>query len=199
MRRISCSAFLIGSLIYLSSCQKDSSDTPANNGITGNYKFGSLTASTVSTAIVSDGITVDKTVTYSDYITKNNKGTLVIDDKNITTKDLSYSIDTTVRVYFYEDGSLIDSEVSDFQFDVPASSATSGYNRVTNDSIYVTSGSMFFNGTAATTDPVGVRYKMEGDKLHIYASKTQTRQEIQNGYLVTQELKASVDVMYQKQ
>jgi len=86
MRRISCSAFLIGSLIYLSSCQKDSSDTPANNGITGNYKFGSLTASTVSTAIVSDGITVDKTVTYSDYITKDNKCTLIVDDKNIARK-----------------------------------------------------------------------------------------------------------------
>lgn len=63
------------------SCKKDSSDTPNNQSIVGNYKFVSLTASTISTQIVSDGVTEDKSVTYSNYTTKNNTGILVIDDK----------------------------------------------------------------------------------------------------------------------
>lgn len=198
--KIKLLSFLVLSpFIFLVSCKKDSSDTSSNNNLIGTYKFVSVTASTISTQTVSDGVTVDKTVTFSDYTTKNNTGTLVIDDKNITSTDLSYTVDTTARVYSYENDNLIDSFESDFQIDVPASSATSGYKVVSNDSIYVTSGSMFFNGSNSSTDPAGIRYKIEGDKLHIYGGKTQTTQQNQSGYIVTQKAEATIIATYQKQ
>jgi hypothetical protein len=189
----------LSSSVFLISCKKDSSDTSGSNNLKGTYKFVSVTASTISTQIVTDGTTVDKSVTYSDYTTKNNTGTLVIDDKNITSTDLSYSVDTTARVFLYEDDVLVDSFEDEFQIDVPASSATSGYKVVGNDSIYVTSGSMFFNGTNSSTDPAGIKYKIEGDKLHIYGGKTQTTQQNQSGYMVTQKAEATIVATYQKQ
>ncbi|MBS1577019.1 MAG: hypothetical protein JST09_17105 [Bacteroidetes bacterium] len=190
---------LITATVCFISCKKDSSDTPNNQSIVGNYKFVSLTASTISTQIVSDGVTEDKSVTYSNYTTKNNTGTLVIDDKNITSTDLSYSVDTIAKAYFYEDNILIDSTESNFHIDIPASSATSGYTLVSTDSIYMISGSMFFNGSTSSTGPAGVRYKVEGDKLYIYGGNSKTTQQNQSGYIVNQKAEATVIITYQKQ
>jgi hypothetical protein len=190
---------LFFSAIYLLSCKKDSSDTPANTNITGSYKFISLAASTTSTQTVSDGVTVDKSITYSDYVTKNNTGTLTIDDKNMVSTDLSYTVDTTAKAYFYEDGVLIDSVESDFYADIPKSSATCGYQMITSDSVYVTNGSMFFNGSTSSTTPAGARIKVEGDKLYFFSSGTKTETQNQGGVSIIQEAKASIIATYQKQ
>ena len=200
MKKITLSIFMSLSLFYLVSCKKDSGDNnPKSGNIQGNYQFISLSASTTSTVIVTDGVTVDKTVTKSDYISKNNAGNMTITDSKIISTDLAYSIDTIAHTYMYEDGVLIDDFDFPFQFDAPISSATSDYVWVTSDSIYCPNGTIFTDGVTSNSGPSGVRILQQADKLFIMASKEQTTHDNSSGYPTTMIAQASVIATYQKQ
>jgi hypothetical protein len=200
MKKIIFSVFISLSLLYLVSCKKDSGDNnPPSGNIQGNYQFLSLSASTTSTVIITDGTTVDKTVTKSDYTTKNNAGTMTITDSKIISTDLSYSIDTIAHSDMYENGVLVDNFEFPFQFDAPTSSATTDYVWVTSDSIYCPNGTMFTDGVTSNSGPSGARIMHQGDKLYIYASKEQTTHDNSSGYPTTMIAQASVIATYQKQ
>ena len=200
MKKITLSIFMSLSLFYLVSCKKDSGDNnPPKANIQGNYQFISLSASTTSTVIVTDGVTEDKTVTKSNYTTKNNAGTMTITDSKIISTGLSYSIDTIAHSYMYEDGVLLDDFEFPFQFDAPSSSATTDYVWVTSDSIYCPNGTMFTDGVTANSGPSGARILQQGDKLYISASKEQTTHDNSSGYPTTMIAQASVIATYQKQ
>ena len=200
MQKFTLSIFLSFSLFYLVSCQKDSGDNnPPSKNIQGNYQFVSLTASTTSTVIITNGATVDKTVTKSNYTTKNNVGTLTITDSKMISAGLAYSIDTIAYSDMYEDGVLVDSFEFPFQFDAPTSSATTDYVWVTSDSIYCPNGTMFTDGVTSNSGPSGARVLLQGDKLYITASKEQTTHDNSSGYPATMIAQASVIAIYQKQ
>ena len=199
MRKIFTSTLVFCSVIYLSSCKKDSSDTPINNNLIGNYTFVSMTANTESTVILNDGSTIDKTVTKSNYTTINNTGTLVIDANNITSTGLSYSVDTTAMAVFYEDGELIDSLEIPFTATVPTGSATSEYKLISSDSLYFPKGSIFVQGNFSQSKPVGSKFRLEGNKLYFTGSQEQVVQNSQAGVSMTTTDKASIVAIYQKQ
>jgi len=200
MQKFTVSIFLSLTLFYLVSCQKDSGDNnPPSKNIQGNYQFVSLTAATTSTVIITDGTTVDKTVTKSNYTTKNNVGTLTITDSKMISSGLSYSIDTIAHSDIYEDGVLVDNFEFPFVFDAPSSSATSDYIWVTSDSIYFPNGTMFTDGVTSNSGPSGARVLLQGDKLYISASKEQTKNDNTSGYPTTMIEQGSVIAIYQKQ
>lgn len=185
------------SVILFTSCKKDSNETP--NVITGSYKFIHLSASTVSAVSYMEAGTLQRAVTYSEYTTKSNTGSLEIDGRNMKSTGLSYAVDTITRTDYYEDNEWIDSFETPFKVNIPASDGTTGYKIITGDSIYVTNGSMFSGGTTTSVEPTGMKYRIEGDKLifNLTGAKSQTMQ--QAGVTMLQEINVKAEAVYQKQ
>ena len=184
-------------MLFFTSCKKDSNET--FKPISGNYKFIELVASTVSAMSYTEAGILYKSVTYSEYTTKNNTGSLEIDGSNMKSTGLSYSVDTTTKTDYYENNELIDSFEMPFKTNVPASDAVTGYKIITNDSIHVSNGLMFSGSSATSIEPTGLKYRIENDKLIFITGGTQTKTIQQQGISMKQEVRVSVEVIYQKQ
>jgi hypothetical protein len=74
-------ALSIFSICVALSCKKD--NTPSDAGLTGHWKFDSLTAQTESDNAYTNGGVVYKTVTRSLYTSTQNQGTAVITQDSI--------------------------------------------------------------------------------------------------------------------
>jgi hypothetical protein len=188
-------------VLFFASCKKDSADTggSANQEMLGNYKFVSLTANTTSIKTINDGSSSEKSITRSTYTTTDNSGTLSFEPTKIISKDLAYTVNTTASSEIYEDGVYVDTYDVPFLFTVTPSSATSEYKWVTKDSLYFTSGSMFYNGSTVNTGGDGAKVRLEGDKLYFTGYKEQNGTSTEMGYQVITNDKASVIAVYQKQ
>ena len=184
-------------IVFFTSCKKDSNETP--NTITGNYKFIKLVASAISAISYTEAGILYKSVTYSEYTTKNNTGSLEIDGSNMKSTGLSYSVDTTTKTDYYENNELIDSFEMPFKTSVPAADAVTGYKIIANDSIYISNGLMFSGSSAISVEPTGVKYRIEGDKLILNTAGTQTKTIQQQGTNMKQEVSVSAEAIYQKQ
>src|SRR5215475_13953206 len=98
--------------VFLLSCQKEvgfqdqqtPGGGPADKSILGDYVFVDLSASTKSTVTVTDLGMQMKSVTTSDYITRNNTGTVKITSNQMLFNKIGYSIDTTMHVLTYLGG-----------------------------------------------------------------------------------------------
>ncbi|MFT3748528.1 MAG: hypothetical protein QM768_09440 [Agriterribacter sp.] len=184
-------------VLFLASCKKDSNDT--SSPISGNYKFIKFVANTVSITSYTENGVFYKSVTYSEYTTKNNTGNLEIDGSNIKSTGLSYSVDTTTKTDYYENNELIDSFEIPLKVTIPAGDAVTGYKIVTNDSLYVNNGLMFSGGTTTSVEPSGLKYRIEGNQLIFNAAKTQVKTVTQFGVVMTQKATVSAEIIYQKQ
>ena len=175
-------------LVFLISCQKEvSSDQIASGGgstsqsIIGNYKFISMTASTYSAVDVALPGNEEKDITISNYITKDNTGTIAITASTFASNNVGYSIDTIANVYTYINGSLFDSTQMPFQFAVPPGSSTASYKTVGSDSLYFTSGSAVSGGTTQQTQASGGRWKWNGNLLYMTFRTSQTSSQTVQG------------------
>src|ERR1043166_956962 len=83
-------------------------NTNSTSNIEGVYDFIGMSVHTESAITVSAQGSEVKAVTVSDYITKDNTGTVKITSDQFISTDLSYSIDTTVNVKTYLDNVLFD-------------------------------------------------------------------------------------------
>lgn len=191
------SLLLFTVIAFFTSCKKDSNE--AASPISGNYKFVELTASAISTISYAEEGTFYKSVTYTEYTTKNNKGNLEIGGSNMKSTGLAYSIDTTTKTDYYENNELVDSFEMPFKTEVPATDAVTGYKIITNDSIYVNNGLIFSGNTPTSVEPAGAKYRMEGDRLIFNTTATQTKIIQLQGINMNQEIKVSAEVIFQKQ
>lgn len=160
----------ICSLLFMS-CQKEltmDSSLGLNEtaSITGNWKFSGMHTKTESTVELSDGIDVLKSVTFSEYHSKNNTGNIVIDDSKMTGSNIGFEIDTIARAFMYENNVLIDTLSVPFSFIAPPTNSVSPYVRVAQDSLYFTGG-LFAIGSGPTTagNPVGAKLQIKDDKV----------------------------------
>jgi hypothetical protein len=182
-------------VLFIASCQKEISfddpiinnpgggGTGGNTSIIGNWDFVGMTAHTKSTVTASVAGQQLKTVTVSDYITKNNTGSVNITSNQFISTGFSYSIDTIMNVKTYFDGVLFDDSDMPFVISVPASGSTSSYVRNSNDSITVTGsfgGSPNPSGNAAT-GPVGLKLSWAGDTLIMKLASSYTQTITQGG------------------
>lgn len=181
----------------LASCQKEVNfqlDSGSGGGtggtggntttnIVGDYDFVGLVAHTQSTVTVTDQGQELKSVTVSDYVTKNNTGTVKVTSSELITTNVAYSIDTMMNVKTYI-GNLLMSDL-DFPFALtaPTTSTSSPYVRNSADSITVTGtfGVSVDPTGNAPTGPVGMKLSWSGDTLLLRVKATFSQTVTQGG------------------
>lgn len=179
MKKILFFSLVVTSLI---SCQKeisvDSSSgtggTAGGGGTTGNiigtWRFVGATSETVATVEMTDGTDLLKTVTFTKYSTTDNKGTVTFTADKMIYKDFGYSINSTLKGYFYVNADLLDSLEAPLNFVLPNFNSESSYTRVGSDSITVTGSSISVPAGSGTSQVSGARYRFEGNKLVVYSN-----------------------------
>lgn len=182
----------------LFSCQKqltlDEPVTPggSNNTLEGDYTLVNMRVKALSTVSFTESGVQTKAITATDYTTKNNSGTVTITASQFITTNLTYSIDTTVKAFFYADGLLIDQVDAPFSFNMPAYSGNTAYTKVGTDSLSFQSG--FINGPSGAGIPVqsaasGATYSWSGNNLLLYTPFTINNTQDVNG--------VSAQILYQ--
>jgi hypothetical protein len=169
----------ISSALIFTACQKeisgpqDNTSTQQKIDLEGNYKFVALEANINVSNEITDGSDVLKVITVTDYRSQNNAGTVKLDPTTITLTDITYSIDTTFKVYNYLNGALTDSLESPLQITVPSSSYSSSFNRISNDSLYFPSGFITLNNTPLPSTGAGVKLHTAGNLLYMNLNQSQ--------------------------
>jgi len=189
--------FLTALIILATSCQKEVSFQTGNNSgssggtggnnsttnIAGDYDFVGMIAHTSSTVTVDEGGIEAKTVTTSDYVTKNNGGTAKFTPTEMDLTDLTYSIDTTMNLKLYQDNQLLDDEELPFVLSSPPTSSSNPYTRITADSITILGALGVASDPTGTapTGPAGVRLAWSGDTLLLKVNSGFNQTVTQNG------------------
>ncbi len=198
MKRIPAKTLLLiySLMILLISCQKEinfqnsnnsggntGGGGTSNNSIIGEWNFVGMVAHTSSSVSVVAGSDQLKSITVSDYATKNNVGTVKITSTQFISTGLAYSIDTTMNVKTYINGSLFDDSDLPFVLSAPANSSTSDYTRINNDSLTMIGAFGAPSGPSGTTPtgPVGVRISWAGDTLLLKVASSFTQTISQGG------------------
>ena len=178
-----------------------SGGTGNNNGgtdITGTWKLISVEAKTSSTNEVTLGGELIKTVTESNYVTENSKGTVTFDASKMTSKDVSYDINTISKITTYENGVLLDTLSLPMSVSVPASSGAASFIRIGSDSLYFQSGSLFMGGTTQDTQAGGAKIKLEQDKLYLEQTHSKSTTISDQGATMTTFEHATVIITMQR-
>jgi len=181
--------------VLFASCTKEESlEITDNSGavnadkLKGTYTFINMQAHTNGTIEVTDGTDIEKMVTISDYITKDNVGSVVIDAGKFTILNMGYSVDTVAKGYYYINGVLDDSMEADFQFTAPPLSSVAPYKLVGTDSLYFTGGLINApsGGGGVATPESKARYAFSGDTLLLYQGYYNKTTTTQGGVKITQ-------------
>lgn len=179
--------------VLFASCTKEESleiiDNPGSGQLQGNYVFLSMQAHTNATIELADGIDIVKTVTISDYITKNNVGTVTIDGGKFTTTGMGYSIDTTIKGYYYLNGVLDEEIEMPFQFSIPPLNSVAPYKLVGTDSLVFTGGIVSLpsgGGSGAPSPESRAKYAFSGDTLIMYQGYNSKTTTLESGMTMTQ-------------
>jgi hypothetical protein len=181
--------------VLFASCTKEESlEVIDNSGavnadkLKGTYVFIHMQAHTEGTVEATDGTDTEKMVSISNYVTKNNVGTVVIDAGKFTSIGIGYSVDTTVKGYFYVNGVLDDTVEGDFQFSTPPLSSVAPYRLVGTDSIYFSGGLINAptGGGGVATPESKARFAFSGDTLLLYQGYYNKTTTTQGGVRITQ-------------
>jgi hypothetical protein len=175
--------------LALASCQKEinyalpNASAVPGNSIVGDYDFVGLSAHTESTVTVTEQGQTIKTVTVSDYVTKNNVGTAKITFNQLIGTGIGYSIDTTVNVKTYINNVLSEQMDISFVGTVPPTNTVSPYLQITADSLTVTGdfGVLPDPSGYVPTGPLGLKLRWSGDTLLLKENLTFTQSVTQNG------------------
>lgn len=187
-------------LLAFVSCQKEVDETPkTQTEITGNWKFIGLEAKTSTALQVTDGSDVLKTITTSEYVSEKNSGIITIDATKLTSKDISYVINSTAKSSIYQNGTLIDTLSFPFQFTNPASSSSANYKKAGNDTLYFESGLLFMGGSVQNTQAGYVKVLLENDKLYLMQAVTQSTTETDQGATTKSVIQGSMKATLQRQ
>ena len=166
----------------------------------GNWKFIGMYSKTEAIIELSDGIDILKTITRSEYYTRNNTGTLEIDGSKMISNNFGFEVDTVATGLIYENNVLIDSVIAPFNFVLPPANSVSPYTQVTADSIYFTGGQFSsIGGTTPLNKPTGVKLKVQGDKLSMTINLSITDLQTSMGITQSKKEKVSTVLTYQKQ
>jgi len=160
---------LIVCAIVIVSCHKHNDVGGNSSQLVGNYKFVYLTLQAQSTTQESAGGQTEKAVTYTNYKTVQNTGTVTFTNDSIMSKGVGYSVNTTSTSYLYENGALTDSFPMPLTFTYPVSSSATKYDVIGQDSILF-HGGYFMTGLGGSTTiapPSGGHFSFKGDSLFL--------------------------------
>ena len=161
---------------FLVSCQKEASFQEdsvnnTNSAILGKWNFVGMVANFRSTIKAGIGPAEEKIISSYGFVSQNNTGTVTIDNKNITSTALGYSIDTVVNTEFYLGGVLFDDIETDIEMDMPLSNGSTKYKAIGTDSLYFESGFVTLDpsgggtGIPSATIPTGSKISWLNDTL----------------------------------
>lgn len=155
--------------LFALSCSKKNDASPGDSSsLVGNYNFLYMSAATSSTSSESAAGQSVKTITYTNYKTTDNTGTVSFTKDSASTSNLGYTASTNAMSYVYENNVLTDSIEMPFDEVVPPTSSITKYDVFGKDSIYMHQGLMSGLSTGTTaTYPSGGRYSFKGDTLFI--------------------------------
>ncbi|MGZ8557782.1 MAG: hypothetical protein ACXWWC_05600 [Chitinophagaceae bacterium] len=138
----------------------------------------------VNTTMTAGSLGQQEKLIYSyGYNSKNNVGTVVIDASKFKQAGIGYTVDTTVKTDFYENGILTDSYESSFQSNMPPYSGTFPYNAIGTDSIFFASGFISLQSPDSTSMPIATTaagYKISWLSDTLVMKMQQSNSSIQN-------------------
>ena len=200
MKKISLALVSVVAL-FLFSCKKDSSDNNQTTGeLKGTWNLEKLDADITTSTELSSAEASVKGVFLTDYLSTNNKGTVTFDDTHITSKDLSYDLTGNLNMKYYLDGVLFTNVDSTLNISMPASSGTSEYVRVGTDSLYCPNGSFIHmeTGDDLFSEPAGIKFKFDGDKLILTVTQKETTTDTEDGTTQEDKIDANLVITLQK-
>jgi hypothetical protein len=163
MRRTLAMAVISSLLTVAVSCEK-SAQPPASNAVTGNWNFVSVNVQS-ETIAVQNG---DTSISYPNYITQQNSGTIDFTVDSMAVKGLGYAVDTSFYTYFYMNGVVVDTVSSPLIGSIPPTSMGIPYKMVNTDSLYIANAGIFFPaGAGSANQGLGANFVVSGDTLRI--------------------------------
>lgn len=181
----------------LASCSKEESLEPDNNnnngGATqefiGTYDFLYMAAHTESDITMTVSGETMRSVTISDYVSKENTGTFEFTAKEMKSTGVGYKIDTTAKAWSYTNGQLDGEFEAPFTFSVSGYNSSGAYKLVGTDSIYSESGfASVPTGSGQTNVPIepsGTKFYWSGDTLTFYGQYAAVETQTQGGVVAT--------------
>lgn len=151
-------------VVILTSCRKTPDDPTS---VKRNWNFVSISADLQVVTEREEGGKQYKKVLSTAYTTTQNGGNIAFDDTKATSSELTYTVDTTQTTKFYENNSLVHTEVERHRFVIPGAGRSSGYQRLSLDSLYLNEGLVMFRAGVMITRPVTLTLKFEGDILRM--------------------------------
>jgi|ADGO01.1.fsa_nt_gi hypothetical protein len=141
--------------------------TNVSNELIGDWKFVQMhvVAESVVDAI-GGGIPPTKTITETDYYTKDNTGTMTFTANKIDYSNFGYSVDTVVKAEIIIDGISMGEMEQAFSFAMPPVSGSSSYKIIGADSLYSPAGFINMAGLGQMpTQGAGSRFRIVNDTL----------------------------------
>lgn len=191
---------LLAASVTLFSCKKESKNEGQANQLSGTWNYVSATMSgTTSTELSSDGMSV-KAVIVTNYVTKENKGTISFENNKMIAHDLSYVTDGTMNSKQYMDGGLMSDTDAPFNVTVPSTNSSTDFVQIGTDSLYCAGGSFITmdGGEQAQSKPAGIKYRFEGDKLILNAIGKNTTVTTEDGVIQTDKYDVNMTITLQK-
>jgi hypothetical protein len=192
---------LIALSLILNSCHKNN-HAPGNSGqLTGNYNFLYISLQSQSTGQQSSGGQTLKTITYTNYKTINNSGTVTFTQDSIFSKGVGYSTNAISNSYVYENGTLTDSLSIPLVQTYPPSNSSTKFNVIGQDSIVFKGGYLAtgLGGSTTVAPPSGGRFSFKGDTLFITSKVSQTASQTSGGVTVSQSASGVAVIAMRKQ
>jgi len=192
---------LIALSLIFSSCHKNN-DASGNSGqLTGNYNFLYISLQSQSTGQQSGSGQTLKTITYTNYKTINNSGTVTFTQDSIFSKGVGYSANAISNSYVYENGTLTDSLSFPLVQTYPPSNSSTKFNVIGQDSIAFKGGylAMGLSGSTTIAPPSGGRFSFKGDTLFLTSKFSQTASQNAGGVSVSQSASGIAVIALRKQ
>jgi hypothetical protein len=181
------------------SCSKEESIEPGNNGggggagtqaLIGTYDFLYMAAHTESDITMTMAGETMRTVTISDYVSKQNTGIYEFTAKEMKSAGIGYTVDTVVKAWSYTNGQLDEEFEAPFTFSTTGYTSSGTYKLIGTDSIYSESGfaSVPTGGGGQTNIPIepsGTKFFWSGDTLTFYGQYAAVVTQTVQGMVVT--------------
>lgn len=182
----------------LASCSKEESLEPGDNtggnggatqALIGTYDFLFMAAHTESDITMTVSGETMRSVTISDYVSKENAGTYEFTANEMKSSGIGYKVDTMAKAWSYTNGQLDGEFEAPFTFSVSGYNSSGTYKLIGTDSLYSVSGfASVPTGSGQTNIPIepsGTKFSWSGDTLTFYGQYAAVQTQTQGGVTAT--------------
>jgi len=186
LRKLTLFSLIVSALVIVS-CHKHNDVGGSSAQLVGNYKFVYITLQAQSTTQQTASGQTQKAVTYTNYKSVQNTGSVIFTKDSLMSKGVGYSVNTISTSYLYENGALTDSFPIPLTLTYPASNSATKYDVIGQDSILFHGGYFMsgLSGGTAIAPPSAGRFSFKGDSLFLISKFQQTNPPQTSGGITT--------------